>query len=425
MAQRIFRKVSLERLSSPEQLDLLMRITTPKGWVALIAMGCLLLSGVAWGIWGRIPTKVMGQGILVKSGGIYEIVSSGTGRVKGLYCNVDEQILKGQTIARIAQPDLIDKINAKRERLQALEIKYEQDTAFFKENARLERRARAKERDNLEKSTNILKERIKWLEEKIKKQEKLHQKGLITKERWINTKKDFNTTQQEIEKIRNQVQQLDIKDLELDNRRKREIRDIENQINEAQMDLKASQRQADTAAVVTSPYSGRVIEIDVEPGAIVNRGTSLVRIEPVGKHLKEFEAALFFLPADGKKIRLGMVAHVSPSTVKREKFGYMVGIVTEVSKFPTSNEAMMRILHNEGLVRALSSQGPPVEVRADLVPDPETPSGVKWTSSTGPSLQINSGTLCAGEVTILKQPPISLVIPLFKKYVLGVGEDRG
>ncbi len=425
MAQRIFRKVSLERLSSPEQLDLLMRITTPKGWVALIAMGCLLLLGVAWGIWGRIPTKVKSQGILLKSGGIYEIVASGTGRVKGIYCNVDEQILKGQTIARIAQPDLIHQINAKRERLQALEIKQEQLTEYFGENTRLEKMARAKERDNLEKSANIFKERVKWLKEKIKKQEKLHQKGLITKEQWVNTKKDFNTTKQEIEIIRNHVQQLDIKDLELENRRKQEMRDIENQINEAKMDLKAHQHQADTAGVVKSDYSGRVIEIDVEPGAIVNRGTPLVRIEPVGKHLREFEAVLFFPPADGEKIRLGMVAHVSPSTVKREKFGYMVGIVTEVSRFPTSSEAMMRILHNQNLVQALTSQGPPVEVRADLIPDPETPTGIKWTSSTGPSLHINSGTLCAGEVTILKQPPISLVIPLFKKYVLGIGEDRG
>ena len=37
MAGQIFRKTALEKLSSPEQLDELMKITTPKGWVALIA----------------------------------------------------------------------------------------------------------------------------------------------------------------------------------------------------------------------------------------------------------------------------------------------------------------------------------------------------------------------------------------------------
>ena len=63
---RLFRKVALERLSSPEQLDQLMRITSPVGWVALLALGVLLACGVLWGIWGSIPTKVKGSGILMR-----------------------------------------------------------------------------------------------------------------------------------------------------------------------------------------------------------------------------------------------------------------------------------------------------------------------------------------------------------------------
>ena len=38
----IFRKVALERLSSPEQLDQLMQVTSPKGWLALAGLGALL-----------------------------------------------------------------------------------------------------------------------------------------------------------------------------------------------------------------------------------------------------------------------------------------------------------------------------------------------------------------------------------------------
>jgi len=423
VTQRLFRKVSLERMSSPEQLDLMIQITTPKGWLALIALGCLLLTGLAWGIWGRIPTKVMGQGILLKTGGILEIVASGAGRVKGIYCDEDDLVVKGQTIARIAQPDIIDKISAKRENLRALETKLAQLSQYYEENTRLERRSRAMERDTLEKEADILRGRMRWLQEKMKNQKELLERGLITKEKLINTRKDFTSSRQEIEKIKNQIQQLDIKDLDLENRKKQEIRTVENQIKKAQMGFRAFQRQKDTAGVVTSPYSGRVIEVDTEPGKIVTRGTPLARIEPVGKHLKEFEAVLFFSPADGKRIRNGMIAHVSPSTVEREKFGNMLAIVTKISRFPASPEGMMRLLHNEGLVRTLSTEGAPVEVRADFIPDPDTPSGVRWSTSTGPPMPIESGTMCTGEVTVSEEPPISLVIPLFKKYVLGVGQN--
>ena len=68
---KLFRKVALDRLSSPEQLDTLMRITTPNGWVALLSIIGLLTLAVLWGIFGAIPTKVVGQGILVRSGGCW------------------------------------------------------------------------------------------------------------------------------------------------------------------------------------------------------------------------------------------------------------------------------------------------------------------------------------------------------------------
>ena len=39
MNEVLFRKVSLDRLSSPEQLDQLLRVTDPKSWLGLFAVG--------------------------------------------------------------------------------------------------------------------------------------------------------------------------------------------------------------------------------------------------------------------------------------------------------------------------------------------------------------------------------------------------
>lgn len=61
----IFRKESLERLSSPEQLDQLMQIVTPSSWIPLASLGTLVLLAIAWSIFGRIPITTTGEGILV------------------------------------------------------------------------------------------------------------------------------------------------------------------------------------------------------------------------------------------------------------------------------------------------------------------------------------------------------------------------
>lgn len=64
MAKEIYRKVSLDRLASPEQLDHLLEVTTGKSWVALLALCATLGAGVAWGVLGSSDTTVPGAALL-------------------------------------------------------------------------------------------------------------------------------------------------------------------------------------------------------------------------------------------------------------------------------------------------------------------------------------------------------------------------
>ena len=67
--RQIFRQAALDRLSSPEQLDRLVAISDPLGWLALTTLMTLLAAIVAWGVFGKIPEQVTGKGILVSAGG--------------------------------------------------------------------------------------------------------------------------------------------------------------------------------------------------------------------------------------------------------------------------------------------------------------------------------------------------------------------
>lgn len=112
-------------------------------------------------------------------------------------------------------------------------------------------------------------------------------------------------------------------------------------------------------------------------------------------------------------------AEVSPSTVKREEYGYMRGDVVYVGEFPASFDALMRNFQNETLVRSIMANGPVTEVKVTLESDPKTHSGFNWSSSRGPAITISSGTLCTVEVITRQQSPVSLLFP-FVKSKLGI-----
>lgn len=61
----IYRESALRKLSSPEDLDYLLKVTPLQSWVFLAAMGTLLLAGFAWATWGKITTTVEATGVLV------------------------------------------------------------------------------------------------------------------------------------------------------------------------------------------------------------------------------------------------------------------------------------------------------------------------------------------------------------------------
>jgi hypothetical protein len=58
MSSNLFRKAALEKLSSPEEIDQLMQVTTPKGWIALFALVSLIAAAAAYGFYGSIPVRV-------------------------------------------------------------------------------------------------------------------------------------------------------------------------------------------------------------------------------------------------------------------------------------------------------------------------------------------------------------------------------
>ncbi len=104
MQNRLFRRIALERLSSPEQLDQLMPVTSLRAWLALLGFFILLGAVIIWSFVGIIPTTTDGEGILIR-GGIDKVVAGTEGRLIDVYVEVGDVIESGQVIARILNED--------------------------------------------------------------------------------------------------------------------------------------------------------------------------------------------------------------------------------------------------------------------------------------------------------------------------------
>lgn len=66
MSNQIFRQKSLDRVSSPEQLNDYVRVSNPGVWTILLAVTVLLIGVCVWGIFGHLDTQIKTAGVCEK-----------------------------------------------------------------------------------------------------------------------------------------------------------------------------------------------------------------------------------------------------------------------------------------------------------------------------------------------------------------------
>lgn len=100
MAQ-LFRKSSIERLSSPEQLDKSIVVTSPMSWTVLIGIALIIVCFMIWSVCGTMPTTLEAKGIV--SNGIYtnSIYSDVSGTITEVVVNEAEIVEAGTTLMKI------------------------------------------------------------------------------------------------------------------------------------------------------------------------------------------------------------------------------------------------------------------------------------------------------------------------------------
>lgn len=410
----IFRKSALDRLSSPEQLDRLVTVTSPKGWMALLMLAIMIAIGIAWGIVGIIPSRVTGEGILLTRGGqVYNAAAPSDGTLVQLTVDVDSRVERDEVIGVISREDV-------RVRLTNAEAVVAERTAELREVqdfiAREEEVKTAnfeRQRAALRQRVDALRQRERFLGQKLRDEEDLLARKVVTRQAVAATRDEYNRTTSEVAEALSQLASIDSRELEMRGQGEDRLRRTEQSLREAERQVRELSRALEQNTLVLAPAAGRVTELKAAVGSLVRAGQPLLALETEGEGL---EMLLYVPPSEGKKIGPGMKVQVSPSTVKREEYGSVLGRVTSVSDFPTTVDGMRAVLQNDDLARQFSAKGPPYLVRVALEPDTGTTSGYAWTSQRAAELPLSSGTIGQGEIVVFEQAPITLVVPLLREW---------
>ena len=526
----IFREESVERLSSPEQLDQLMQIVSRRNWLPLATLGGLVAIALIWSIFGKIPVNVTSKGVLARPRRVVKIESPVDGQLENLAVQVGDCVDREDVLATIDPSDIQQKLQQERDKLaqlqsqgqeastlqeqrinlETLAIKQQQVSkrqrledalalspvlkdqgieAIEQERASLQQKLQAaqtmtpilkdKGLQAIEEQKNSLQKQLQDsqalapnLEERFEKRRSLFEQGGISADQLLEAEQEYKENIQNIFKLKAELKELNVQETEveqkyLDNlstisQYQAQLRDLDvketqtqqqylenlstisqlkaelqeldtqqkrlqqqnledssqrgNQIQEVKYNIAQLSKQYKDNRTIESPLPGCILELTASNGSVLSKGTRIGSIQL--NDSKPLVGIVYFPVSEGKKVKPGMKIQVTPDTVRRERFGGIMGTVTQVSAFPMTKEGAATLVGNTELVEDLISKvGPVIEVQAQLQLDPSTSSGYQWSSSQGPAnLNVTSGTTATARVTIEEQAPITLVLPILREW---------
>lgn len=467
----IYRKRPLERLSSPERLDQMLRVVRPPGWLLLLALAVGLALVLLWSVVGRVPVTARGTAILVRPKHVVAFQAPADGRIASLEVSVGDEVQAGALLALLDLPDLSKQLENERVRLSdfesrsaeldALERELTEKEVGFLADQRviLDQRIRtltaaaedartrsaeliAQQRVNVQTARRLSEELGEVLESRYDILDALQADGLIPRDLVVDARsksidKELKLAELDVEEqalllrenearetydkqqdliadLRLQLMNLELREMTLQRtlRENQLTRNTERQsINSRIAQLEA---RLENEGRVVSEFAGRVLELTTIEGQHVELGVRLGKLE-VQARGEDLMTLAYFDVSKGKMISSGQRILISPSTVQRERFGSLVGEVLEVSRFPVTVEAAANQIGDLEIARSLLAGEHRIEVLAALTADASNQTGFAWTSGQGPpDVQVTGGTTASVRVTIEERAPITFVLPFLR-----------
>lgn len=413
----LFRADAVRKLRDPQQLDTAIKLTSPSGWIALVAIAVIVATFVVWVFVGSLPFRANGLGVLlVNDSEIFTLPAPITGRIGAIEVAVGDTVKKDQPLLRLEVPETEAQLRAAQSALANIKaqraqrgVEVDQDIASRKANT-------AEEIAGQDRKAADLRERLGYLQSRRNDERQELERGFITRDTLETTEETIDSTRQQLRAVDLAIAQARSSQTEFEAGLRRQIAELDQQVLEAENNVKILEAQLGVQHIIASPVDGIVTEVSTQVGQISEIGTRLMTVSSLGEGLQ----MLAYLPVSkGKRVEKGMTALVTPTTVERDIYGSISGIVLSVSELPASEAELRDRLNNSELVEQMLAAGAPIEIVVDLKTDPTTTSGLDWSSSDGPPVKITPGTTALATINVQEVVPIQLVIPVVQTWITG------
>ena len=378
------------------------------GFVAACLLLCLAVTGY-WALFGSVPIKTSGSGMIVQEGRqLLAVQSESEGRVRDIVASEGDIVGANDILAHLRQDDLEIEISEARNAVQDLASKFE----ALKQRLAGEIQAREKTFADLQatygKSIVELEQNRDALAGSLTDDAISGARDLSLERESLSYRQFYQSTLVQLTALRTELADARqrLADLKVD--AVTEIDRAEEALNASRRTLERLTETQKVRSVIRAPEAGRIEEIRIVRGQTISPENVAMTMSHGGAG---FEVIAFLQPADAKRVAVGMPAHVLPATVSKAQFGTMRGKVTSISPGPISTAAANTLLQDRQMANRLSSEGLAYLTRITLDVDSNAPSGFRWWTGTGPPFPVEAGTLASVEIVLQDVPPLTLVVP--------------
>ena len=366
----LFRKNAVDAaFASPEKLNQPLRLLRSSHWLLLLSFGSFCLAIGIWSLFGRLPVRISGKGVLIQTNTLMVVQSETAGRILTLNHAIGDCVKRGELMARI------DPVSQELSRSEA-ELQLEQLIS----------------QDREEEALGAI--RVRQQKAGIKRIEKLVDYGAIS----------LDQLEQRRIALHELIDSLEARDGQR-----------EQQIKQQEVRIKSRSEEILRTAQIKAPFDGCVVDRNVRRGEVIQPGSTLFTLNAAGNQ-DSLESLAFFSLGDGKRLRVGQRVRISPSSSKPNRHGGIEGVILKIQGLPVNEKALIKRLGLESLLDAVrvEPKGPLIEVKTSLKQDPSTVSGFDWGGAPGPAMQITAGTPTEVRVLVEERRPISYVIPILR-----------
>jgi HlyD family secretion protein len=369
----------------------------------------------------RLPVTVEGQGALMADTEVigYAIMPESDGRLEEFFVKVGSVVKKGDVIGRVSNPRLENDIRSAELALADLRSKLDKTQLFHTNSYALAKAINSQQKIESQNREVSLRQRLARLDKARDGDEDLIKKGFLSQRASDNVKTEREQVEDQIYITKRQNIEADNALIELSQRNRREIIDINLQINAQDRQLQSLLDRQKIESVVTSPFDGAVSELLADPHEPIVRERRIATITPnnsLATGNNRVSTAVLFVPSvQGKKITVGMQAQLLPIIFEDQEYGRIRGVVSQISPETADEDALVRIFKNQKLVRKMFDNEAPYKLVIKIIADDQVRSGLAWSSSKGPDRLLEPGTIVSGWVVYDQPRLLHLLVPAIKR----------